>query len=152
MKNTQLTKEGFQKLETELEELKTKKRPAAVGRLTRARSMGDLSENSEYTASKEELNFIDHRVAELEEILHCAKIADKGKDIDMVELGETVVVQSNGETLSYQIVGEYEADPLNNKISSTSPIGQALLGKKINDEVEIEAPAGKTKYKIIAIK
>ena len=152
MKNTQLTQEGFQKLKLELEELKNVKRPNAVNRLTKARSMGDLSENSEYTAAKEELNFIDHKIAELEEILKNVEVVDKGKDGAILELGETAVVESQGQRLEYQIVGEYEADPLKNKISSTSPIGQALLGRRINEEVEITVPAGKIIYKIIDIK
>jgi len=152
MKNTQLTQEGFQKLKLELEELKNIKRPNIVNRLTKARSMGDLSENSEYTAAKEELNFIDYKIAELEEILKNVEVVDKGKDGAILELGETVVVESEGKRMEYQIVGEYEADPLKNKISSTSPIGQALLGKRINEEVEITVPAGKIIYKIVEIK
>ncbi|PIY70271.1 transcription elongation factor GreA [Candidatus Roizmanbacteria bacterium CG_4_10_14_0_8_um_filter_36_36] len=153
MKNTQLTQEGFRNLEKELEELKQIKRPAAVERLQKARGMGDLSENSEYVAAKESLAFIDERIVEIEEILKSAKIVDDSNHIRAeVELGETVIVENNGQQARFTIVGEYEADPTNGKLSSSSPIGKALLGKKIGNEVEIKVPAGKIVYKIVDIK
>jgi len=153
MKNTQLTQEGFRNLEKELEELKQIKRPAAVERLQKARGMGDLSENSEYVAAKESLAFIDERIVEIEEILKSAKIVDDSNHIRAeVELGETVIVENNGQQSRFTIVGEYEADPTNGKLSSSSPIGKALLGKKIGNEVEIKVPAGKIVYKIVDIK
>jgi len=153
MKNTQLTQEGFRNLEKELEELKQIKRPAAVERLQKARGMGDLSENSEYVAAKENLAFIDERIVEIEEILKSAKIVDDSNHIRAeVELGETVIVENNGQQARFTIVGEYEADPTNGKLSSSSPIGKALLGKKIGNEVEIKVPAGKIVYKIVDIK
>jgi len=153
MKNTQLTQEGFRNLEKELEELKQIKRPAAVERLQKARGMGDLSENSEYVAAKESLAFIDERIVEIEEILKSAKIVDDSNHIRAeVELGETVIVENNGQQARFTIVGEYEADPTNGKLSSSSPIGKTLLGKKIGNEVEIKVPAGKIVYKIVDIK
>jgi len=153
MKNTQLTQEGFRNLEKELEELKQIKRPAAVERLQKARGMGDLSENSEYVAAKESLAFIDERIVEIEEILKSAKIVDDSNNSRAeVELGETVIVENNGQQARFTIVGEYEADPTNGKLSSSSPIGKALLGKKIGNEVEIKVPAGKIVYKIVDIK
>lgn len=152
MKNTQLTQEGFQNLERELEELKTKKRPAAVERLAKARSMGDLSENSEYVAAKEDLSFIDGRILEIEEILKTASVVDAHTDNQKISIGNTVVVETNGIKEEYKIVGEFEADPLNKKLSASSPIAKALLGKRIDDRVEIEIPAGKAIYRIIEIK
>ncbi len=152
MKNTQLTQEGFQNLERELEELKKTKRPAAVDRLAKARSMGDLSENSEYVAAKEELSFIDGRILEIEEILKTAAVVDIKTNNHIVSIGNKVVIQVNGTQEEYIIVGEFEADPMNKKLSASSPIAKALLGKKINDQVEIEVPAGKIIYKIVEIK
>jgi len=152
MNNVSLTKDGYQKIKKELDQLKNQKQPKAVERLQKARSMGDLSENSEYTAAKEDLEFIQHRIQELEEVIKNAKIIEQTTADEVVELGETVILQKNGETIVYTIVGEYEADPLSGKISSTSPIGQALIGKKIGDWVEVDVPAGKIKYKIVKIK
>lgn len=153
MKSTKLTREGFDNLKKELNELKNVKRPKAVERLSKARSMGDLSENSEYSAAKEELAFIEGRIQEVEEILKIAQIVDVNNNQDQkVGVGSTVVVENNTEKITFQIVGEFEADPLNKKLSYTSPIGQALIGKKIGDIVEVDVPAGKITYKILEIK
>lgn len=152
MNKTQLTQQGYQQLTEELKELKNIKRPKCVDRLSKARSMGDLSENSEYTAAKEELNFTDKRIKELEEILKHAQIASTSTNHNLVELGNTVIVESQGEKKEFTIVGDYEADPVNKKLSTSSPIGKALLGKNVGDKVEIKTPAGKTIYKIIQIK
>lgn len=148
----QLTKQGFENLQKELEELKNKKRPQAVERLSKARSMGDLSENSEYTAAKEELAFVEGRIAEIEEILKNSQIADSPTDDNTIELGETVVVEKNQEKLTFTIVGEYEADPMNGKISINSPLGKSLIGRKVGEIVETETPVGKIIYKILEIK
>jgi transcription elongation factor GreA len=151
MKN-QLTKQGFENLKKELEELKSIKRPQAVDRLSKARSMGDLSENSEYSAAKEELAFVEGKIQEIEEILKDAQIVEINNNSNTVQLGSSVVVEINGQKEKFEIVGEFEADPLNKKLSHTSPIGQALTGKKVGDWVEVEVPAGKIKYKVIDIK
>ncbi len=148
----QLTKQGFENLQKELEELKNQKRPQAVERLSKARSMGDLSENSEYTAAKEELAFVEGRIAEIEEILKNSQIADSPTDDNTIELGETVVVEKNQEKLTFTIVGEYEADPMNGKISINSPLGKSLISRKVGETVETETPAGKIIYKILEIK
>jgi len=151
MKNIQLTKTGFEKLKQELEELKTKTREEVLKRLNQARSMGDLSENSAYSSAKEELNLVEGRIAELEEILKNAKIVEEVQDKTTVQLGSSVVVEINGKKEKFEIVGEFEADPLNKKLSHTSPIGKALFGKKIGEWVEVEVPAGKIRYKIVEI-
>ncbi|MCX7955843.1 MAG: transcription elongation factor GreA [Patescibacteria group bacterium] len=148
----QLTQQGFEKLKKELEELKNQKRPQAVERLAKARSMGDLSENSEYTAAKEELAFVEGRIQEIEEILKNAQVAENPSNDTIVELGETIVVEKNQEKITFTIVGEYEADPINGKISVNSPIGKGLIGKKVGEIVEIETPSGKNIYKILEIK
>lgn len=153
MNKTQITPEGFQKLTAELKGLKNIKRPQAVERLRQARSMGDLSENSEYVAAKEDLAFIDGRIIEVEMILQSSEIVHNGsKKLEKVELGETVTVEANGIKSQFTIVGEFENDPTSGKLSSSSPIGKALLGRKVGDQIEIDVPAGKITYKIIEIK
>ncbi len=151
MKNTQLTKEGFENLKKELTELTKVKRPYAVERLHKARSMGDLSENSEYTAAKEELAFVEGRIQEIEEILKRVEVVENHNGNNTVEVGTSVTVEVDGKKELFQIVGEFEADPLNKKLSHTSPIGQALVGKKVGDWIEVQVPAGKIKYKIVDI-
>jgi len=152
MGKVQLTKAGFESLTKELDELQNVKRPKAIERLAKARAMGDLSENSEYSAAKEELSFIEGRIQEIEEILNDFELIEMKSDKKFVQLGSTVVVEINGKKETFQIVGEFEAEPFNRKLSHTSPIGQALLGKKIGDQVEVEVPAGKITYKVVEIK
>lgn len=145
-----LTKEGLAELKTEHDELVNAKRPAAVSRLSDARSLGDLSENSEYAAAKQDLAFIDGRIAELEEIIHSAKVVtNHGKS--HVDVGCRVTLHVNGKKDVFTVVGEWEADPKEKKISHESPLGRALMGKKAGDAVEVEAPAGKVLYKILHI-
>lgn len=143
----QFTKEGFVEIQSELDELKGKKLTDAIERVARARDFGDLSENAEYHAAKEELSFIEGRVEELENIIAKAEVAGKGKK-GSIDIGCKVTVLLNGKEHTYEIVGEWEADPLKKKISHTSPLGQALVGKKMGDAVEFQAPAGKVIYKI----
>jgi len=152
MKKVQLTTEGYQNLENELKLLKESKRPLIVDRLQMARSMGDLSENSEYVAAKEELSFIEGRILEIEEILKNVEVIENQISNGKVVLGKTVVVEINSTQETFKLVGEYEADPVNHKVSPTSPIGQAFIDKKIGDLVEVITPAGKSTYKIIDIK
>ncbi|MBI5448848.1 transcription elongation factor GreA [Candidatus Gottesmanbacteria bacterium] len=145
-----LTKEGLDELRIEHEELTKKKRPEAVARLSDARDLGDLSENSEYAAAKQDLAFIDGRIAELEEIIHGAKVVTThGKK--QVDVGCKVTLHINGKKDVFTVVGEWEADPMQKKISHESPLGKALMGKKQGDSVEVEAPAGKLHYKILGI-
>lgn len=150
MKKFQFTQDGYNKLQQELENLKKTKHPKAVTRLQTARSMGDLKENSEYSAAKEDLAFIENRVQELEEVLKNAEIIAPTAS-NAITIGCKVTVDKDGTTIEYFIVGEFEADPMKNKLSSTSPIGKALLGKKAGDTVQIEVPAGKITYKILDI-
>lgn len=152
MKKTQLTADGFNNLKSEHKELTTVKKPYAVERLHKARSMGDLSENSEYTAAKDELAFVEGRIQEIEEILREVEIVENHSQSTQIELGTSVAVEVNGKKELFQIVGEFEADPMNQKLSHTSPIGQALIGKKEGEWVEVTVPAGKIKYKIVEIK
>ena len=146
-----LTKEGLQELKAEYEELTKRKRPVAVQRLSDARELGDLSENSEYAAAKQDLSFIDGRIVELEEIIHGAKLISVTHTKSQVDVGCKVILHINGKKDEFMLVGEWEADPKQKKISHESPLGKALMGKKVGDNVEVEAPAGKVLYKILGI-
>ena len=127
-----------------------KKRPELVSRLAAARSQGDLSENSEYASARQDLAFIDGRIAELEVVINEAKVvASHSKS--KVDVGCKVTLHVNGKKDTYIIVGEWEADPAQRKISNSSPLGKALLGKKVGEKVQVEAPVGKIVYKILEI-
>lgn len=144
----QFTKEGLVEIQAELNELKGKKLTDAIERVARARDFGDLSENAEYHAAKEELSFIEGRVEELENIIAKAEVTNGSGKKGLVDIGCKVTVTVAGKEHTYEIVGEWEADPMKKKISHTSPLGQALFGKKMGEAVEFEAPAGKVIYKI----
>lgn len=152
MKKVQLTKEGFEKIQQELAKLKNTKRQKAIDRLQKARAMGDLSENSEYQAAKEELELVEGRIAELEAILTNIEIVEQKNNSREIQIGSRVAVDVDGERDDFLIVGEFEADPINKKLSQTSPVGQALIGKKIGDQATIDSPSGKIIYKVIDIK
>ncbi|OGK08395.1 transcription elongation factor GreA [Candidatus Roizmanbacteria bacterium RIFCSPHIGHO2_01_FULL_35_10] len=152
MNKVQLTQSGLENLQKELDELKNVKRSRAIQRLHTARAMGDLSENSEYTAAKEGLAFIEGRIREIEELLKNVEVVQNNKQNGKVALGNYIKVSVNNIEDELQIVGEFEADPLKKKLSSKSPIGIALLDKKVGETIEINIPAGKIKYKILQIK
>ena len=143
-----MTPEGYSELALELTEHKEVKRPKAVERVARARDFGDLTENSEYHQARDELSFIDGRIEELEELMSKVAIIDGKKKSQTVDIGCKVTVHGNGKVYTYTIVGEWEADPKLQKISHQSPLGKALVGKKVGETVEIEAPAGKIVYTI----
>jgi len=146
----QITKEGLTAIKKELDELVNDKRPKLVERLSNARTQGDLMENSDYHNAKDELEFLDGRISELEDVLKNSVII-KGGGNGQVSVGTKVTLKANSHTHMYNIVGEWEADPAEKKISHTSPLGQALLGKVVGDKVEVEAPAGKVQYEILSI-
>ena len=151
-KQLQMTKEGLEALKRELDELVEVKRPKLVERLAYARQQGDLSENSDYLNAREELEFLDGRISELEQVLKSTSVIEgKNGKKDGVGLGTKVTVKVDGKKSVFDIVGEWEADPVNKKISHESPLGKALVGKKIVEKVEVEAPAGKLTYEILAI-
>ncbi len=153
-KKIYLTKERLEELKHELLELSQVKRPQVLERVSSARNMGDLSENAEYVAARDELSFIDGRIDELEQIVKQAvlidKVAAKGVHKE-IEIGSTVTLHIKGKKEDYMIVGEWEANPAEKKISHESPLGKALIGKKAGEKVEIEAPAGKVLYTIVSI-
>jgi transcription elongation factor GreA len=153
-KKIYLTKEGLAELKKEYDELTNIKRPDVLARVSQARNMGDLSENAEYVAAREELTFIDGRIDELEVILKEAVIIKEGVKTSnhAVKLGSTVTLHVNGKKEVFTVVGEWEADPTNKKISHESPLGKVLLGKKVGEKVQVEAPAGKITYSIVSVK
>lgn len=149
-----VTKQGLEELKSELRDLEKEKRPQVLERVSQARAMGDLSENSEYTAAREELSLIDGRIEELSDMLKRVEIIDEekaAKKTNAVQLGSTVTVKINGKKEVFEVVGEWEADPQEKKISHESPLGKALLGKALNEKIEVEAPAGKILYHIVEI-
>ena len=152
-----LTEKGLADLKKEFDELRKVKQPSLIKRVARARDFGDLTENTEYTNAREELSYVEGRVAELEELLSKAKVIkeEKGKagkpNNGPVSLGSRVTVNMAGQKHVFTVVGEWEADPNEKKISDNSPLGKALLGKRVGVKVEVEAPAGKIVYKILKI-
>jgi len=150
-----LTEEGYEKLENELEYLETEKRREVAKRIKVAREFGDISENSEYDDAKNEQAFVEGRIQEIKNMINNAHVV-KDEDVTdkKVNLGTTVMLHDldSDEKISYTLVGSAEADPLNYKISNESPIGRAILGHGIGDEVTVETPAGEVNYKIISIK
>lgn len=146
-----LTQEGVDELQAELDTLLAK-RPEIADAIKSARELGDLAENSEYQSAMAEKERNDARISEIENILGSVEIIKKPKGDSKVQLGSVVKLKSgSGKAKEFQVVGTVEADPLNGKISDESPIGQALLGKKEGDSIEIKTPAGTDKYKIADI-
>ena len=152
MKNF-ITKQGLEKLKKDLEHLKTAKRQEIANSLQKAKELGDLSENAEYTEAKEAQSFNEGRISELEEMIKNAETIKKTiNNGGIVQIGSTIEIKNEQINKEYTIVGSEEADPVNGRISNESPLGRAFLGKKINDEVEIETPGGRTRYRILKIK
>lgn len=148
-KKYQITDSGRKELEKELEELKSRRGEIAE-KIAEARSFGDLSENAEYDAAREEQGLLETRVIEIEDILQHASII-KAADTTVVGLGSAVELKNSDKTVTYTVVGPVEADPMEGKISDESPIGQALMGKKVGDEVMISTPKGEIVYTISSL-
>lgn len=156
MSTVPLTVYGAQLMKDELQRLKHVERPAVINAISEARAQGDLSENAEYDAAKEKQSFIEGRIAEIEGKLSAAQIIDptlldaEGR----VVFASTVTLEdlSSGDEVTYQIVGDDEADLKQSKISISSPIARALIGKSAGDEVEVQAPGGVREYEIIDVK
>lgn len=149
-----MTQAGKEKLEKELEHLKTVKRKEVVERIKVARSFGDLSENSEYDSAKEEQAFVEGRITTLENIIRNAKIIEEnGEAEDIVTLGRSVtfIELPNGDEETYTIVGSTEADPFEGKISNDSPIAKSLMGKTVGDEVNVQTPGGEMNVRIVSV-
>jgi transcription elongation factor GreA len=143
------TKQGFESLKKDLE-TEIAKRPLAVESLKRGREMGDLSENGLYKAAKMELGSIDRQIRHLKNLVIYGRVSDP-KDNDSIQLGHLVTVETENGKKEFTIVGEWEANPKENKISLKSPIGHNLMGRKVGDEIKIKTPSGDIVYKIKSI-
>lgn len=146
-----LTKERHAELQAELEDLKGPKRLEIADQLKRAKEYGDLSENAEYAQAREEQSRIEQRIFELEELLKAAVIIKKSAGSEAVEVGSQVTIKKGDQVFVYAIVGSNESKPEEGKISNESPIGRALLGKKVGESVKVKTPAGETAYQITKI-
>lgn len=149
-----LTKDGYNKIRTELERLRTRERPSVIEAISRAREHGDLSENAEYHSAKERQMFIEKKIAELQDKLVRSEIIDESlMDKDKAYLGATVTLKDRrtGEQIRYTLVSTDEADFEQNKISTQSPVGRALLGKGVGEQVEAKVPVGTLAYEILDI-
>jgi transcription elongation factor GreA len=155
VKEVILTPEGHEKLKEEIEYLSTVKRREVAERIKQAREFGDIAENSEYDDAKNEQAMLEHRIATLEERLKDARVIDAGDvTTDVVSVGTIVRLRDVDakETIEYTIVGSAEADPAEYRLSNESPVGRAILGRKKGETVEVTAPRGSLKYKIMDIK
>ena len=150
-----MTREGLRNLEDELKRLRTEERPSVIKAIAEAREHGDLSENAEYHAARERQSYIEGRLAELEDVISRSDVIDTSKLTgDVVYFGATVLVvdEDTDEESTYQIVGAHEADAEAGKLSVTSPLARALIGKKLGDLVEVETPRGHKAYKICKVR
>jgi transcription elongation factor GreA len=154
-RDTVLTPEGLEELKAKIEHLQTDRRREVAARIKEAREFGDIAENSEYDDAKNEQALVEHRIATLEERLLSARVIEK-KDIakDVVSVGSKVKLRdiAANKTFEYRIVGSAEANPAEQKLSNESPVGKAILGKKKGEVVEVTAPRGSLKFKILEIK
>ena len=153
-KDVILTPDGLEKLKNELDYLSTEKRREVAARIKEAREFGDISENAEYDDAKNEQAMLESKIAQLEEKLRAATVIDAKKvGTDVVSIGTTVHVkdQATSRSETYTIVGSAEANPSENKLSNESPVGKAIIGRKKGEVVDVSAPRGSLKYKIVAI-
>lgn len=146
-----LTPEGFEKLKAELHHLVHVRRKELATRIQEAKELGDLSENAEYQEAKTEQGFNEGRIEELENTLKHAVIIQDNQKSSVIQVGSMVIVQSKGQDHSLHIVGSNEADPLNGKISNESPLGQALLGRKVGETFTLPTPRGEVEYEVTKI-
>lgn len=146
-----LTQEGLQKLNEELKELITKKRPDVIERIREAASHGDLSENADYAQAREEQSFIEGRILEIEDMIKNAEIISTNGHHNTVTIGSTAAIRANGSDKKYTIVGSNEANPKEGKISNESVVGRALLGRKVGEKFKVQTPAGEMQYEIVSI-
>ena len=155
MNKIPMTAEGYTKLQDELKKLTSEDRPKIIEAIAEARSHGDLSENAEYQYAKEQQSLIEGRIIDLESAISKAEVIDvKSVEGDDIKFGATVEIEDDetGESVTYQIVGEYESDIKNNKLSVNSPLAKGLINKVIDDVVEINSPKGQKSYTIKSVK
>lgn len=153
MEKIPLTRAGFDALDVELRQLKTEERPAIIRAIAEARELGDLSENAEYHSAREKQSFIEGRIKELEAILGRADVIDVSRLSGSIKFGAKIVIvdEDTDQELSYQLVGEYEADLERGLLNIMSPLARALIGKDEGDSVEVRTPGGVRSYEVISI-
>ncbi|MBN1626894.1 MAG: transcription elongation factor GreA [Deltaproteobacteria bacterium] len=154
MERIPITREGLERLKKELEHIKKVERPGNVRAIEEARAHGDLSENAEYHAAKERQSFIEGRIAELENVIGRAEVIDIDNNAsDRVVFGKTVLICNiaTDEEIRYQLLGPYESEPEKGRISVHSPLGQALIGREVGDEVKVKTPGGVQEFEILEI-
>lgn len=152
MKDRYITREGLESLRVKLNLLKTERRREIAEAIHTAKEQGDLSENAEYVSAKEEQRRLEEEIAELEATIKHAKIIMKSDNLEQVDLGDAVTVEfEDGQNKEFMIVGSDEANPLEGKISNESPVGQALLGKRRGDKIEVPTPSGPKVWEIVAV-
>ena len=153
MNKIPMTEEGYSRLQEELKRLKSVERPAVIQAIAEARELGDLSENAEYHSAREKQSFIEGRIKELEGILSLAEVIDPERLSGPIKFGATVTLvdEDTDEEKTYQIVGDQEADVKAGRISISSPIARALIGKEVGDSIEVNAPGGAKGYEILAV-
>jgi transcription elongation factor GreA len=155
LKEVILTPQGYEQLRSELAELSTVKRREIAERIAAAREFGEIAENAEYDDAKNEQMMLEHRIAQLEERLRSARVIEKNEiKADAVSIGSRVKLKDidAGETVEYYVVGSAEANPAEHKLSNESPVGKAIIGRKKGETVEVTAPRGSLKFKILDIK
>ncbi len=150
-KKVLLTEDGLKKLHEELKHLKEERRKEIIERIQEAISHGDLSENADYAQAKEEQAFIEGRIQELEDMIKNAEIIEHRANNNMVSIGSTVALKTNGKDVKYTIVGSNEANPASGKISNESLVGKSLLGAKVGQKVVVQTTVGKTEYEVVGI-
>ena len=155
MNKIPMTANGYENLQTELKKLLNEDRPNIIEAIAEARSHGDLSENAEYQYAKEQQSLIEGKIADLESAISRAEVIDvKSLEGDDIKFGATIEIEDDdiGEVVKYQIVGEYESDIKNNKLSVSSPLARGLINKKVDDIVEINSPKGQKSFTIKSVK
>lgn len=147
-----VSKEGLEKFKQELDDLVNVKRKEIIERIERAKELGDLSENAEYAAAKDEQAFTEGRILELQDMITRAEIINGSGKVDLVRVGSKVKVRTDGAEVEYEIVGVAEADPVAGKISNESPLGRSFLGRRVGDKIQIQIPKGTVVYTILEIR
>jgi transcription elongation factor GreA len=148
----QITAEGLVALRAEIEQLETEGRAAMAVRIKAARELGDLKENADYEYARKEQSFLEGRIQTVEQMLRTGVVIERDGSADVVHLGSTVDVETDGESATYVIVGSTEANPAAGRLSNASPVGRALVGAKPGDDVVVELPSGSVRYRIVAVR
>jgi len=147
-----MTRQGFERLQQELDQLRREERPRIIKAIAEARAHGDLSENAEYHAAKERQGFVEGRIRELEVKVGAAEVIEPPRDGERITFGSTVLLKgTDGKEVKYQIVGSDEAEPATGRISILSPLARTLIGKEVGDEVKVQAPGGAKTYEVLAV-